>query len=426
MRPPLPLLPLLAGLAAAQSDQPIAIVGAQVATVSGPVLPNATVVLAGGRITAVGAEIEVPPGATVIDGRGQTVYPGLIDGLTTLGLTEIGSVPGSVDTTEVGDVNPQARAWVAVHPHSDLIPVARAGGVTTALAAPQGGLLSGQSALIRMAGDTPQSLTIAGPAAMHAVYPTGRPPFDISQLFQEPELKTFEERQKDKKKNQEKALKRLGELLAQAKPYAGAPGTGPAPRPDLGLEALGPVARGELPLVMRADAEDDIRGAVRFATEHGLKLIVAGGLEAWRVADLLKQHDVAVLVNVDRVPRRESDPYDAAFANPAALHRAGVRFAIVSDDASQSRNLPYEAAMARAFGLPAEAALRAITLSPAEIFGVADRLGSLEAGKSATLVMADGDIMDHRTHVTHVFIEGVAQSLETRHTRLYQEFKDRP
>ena len=133
-----------------------------------------------------------------------------------------------------------------------------------------------------------------------------------------------------------------------------------------------------------------------------------------------------MLVKVDRLPRRETDPYDAAYTNAAALHAAGVRFAIVSDDASKSRNLPYEAAMARAFGLPADAALRAITLSPAEIFGVADRMGSLEAGKDANVVIATGDIMDHRTTVTHVFIDGVAQSLETRHTRLYEQFKDRP
>ena len=157
-----------------------------------------------------------------------------------------------------------------------------------------------------------------------------------------------------------------------------------------------------------------------------MRLIVAGALEAWRVADLLKQKDVAVLVNVDRLPRRESDPYDAAYANPAALFQAGVRFAIVSDDASQVRNLPYEAAMARAFGLPADAALRAITLSPAEIFGVADRMGSLDPGKDANLFVATGDIMDHRSEVTHVLIDGVPQSLETRHTRLYREFKDRP
>jgi imidazolonepropionase-like amidohydrolase len=409
-------------------EKSLVIQNARVVTVEGPTLERGTVVITGGRIAAVGEGVAPPAGATVIDGAGKTLYPGLVDGLTTLGLTEIGSVAGSVDTTEVGDLNPHARAWVAVHPHSELIPVARANGLTTALAAPAGGLLSGQSALIRLSGDTPLSLVVKAPAAMHAVYPSGQPPFDVTRLFEEPELKTLEERLKEKRKNQEKELQRLGHLLAEAKAYgAGTAAAAKAapPTPDLPMEALAPVARGEVPLVMRADAEEDIRGAVAFAAQHGLKLVIAGGLEAWRCADLLKQKDVAVLTNVDRLPRRRSDPYDAAYANPAALHKAGVRFAIVSDDASQSRNLPYEAAMARAYGLPADAALRAITLSPAEIFGVADRLGSIAVGKAANLFLATGDVMDARVTVTDVFIDGVPQSMETRHTRLYKEFKDR-
>ena len=420
-------LVLLAIAPAAAADGVIAIQGGRVYTVSGAVLERGTVLISGGKIAAVGAAVEVPPGATVIDASGESVYPGLIDGLTTLGLTEIGSVPGSVDTTEVGDVNPQVQAWVAVHPHSELLPVARANGITAALAAPAGGLVSGQSALIRLAGTTPDALTIKTPAAMHVVYPTGRPAFDFTKMFDEPELKTFEERQKEKKKNQEKDLCRLANLLEDAKAHRAAldiPSR--APKVDLALEALAPVARGEVPMVIRADAEDDIRGAVAFARQRGLKLIIAGGLDAWRCVDALKAADAAVLVEVDRLPRREADPYDAAYANAAALHRAGVRFAIVSDDASMSRNLPYQAAMARAFGLPADAALRAITLSPAEIFGVADRMGSIEVGKDANLFVATGDVMDHRTSVTHVFIDGAPQSLETRHTRLYEEFKDRP
>lgn len=406
------------------ADAVTAITGARIVTVSGPIIETGTVVISGGKIAAVGADVAAPAGATVIDGTGRIVYPGLIDGLTTLGLTEIGSVSGSVDVAEIGDVNPHVKAWVAVNPHSDLLPVARANGITAALAAPTGGLISGQSALIRMAGSTPDALTVKTPVGMHAVYPTGRPPFDLARMFEEPELKTFEERQKDKKKNVEKDLRRLANLLAEARAYGEALRAGTA-KPDLPLESLAPVARGEVPMVVRADAEDDIRGAVAFAAEHGLKLVIAGGLEAWRCADLLKRHDVPVLINVDRLPRRESDRYDAAYANAAQLHAAGVRFAIVSDDASQSRNLPYEAAMARAYGLPAEAALRAITLSPAEIFGVADRMGSLAVGKDANLFVATGDIMDHRASVTHVFIDGAPQSLETRHTRLYEEFKDR-
>jgi len=423
-RPALALCFALAAGPGPAQDVVTAITGARIVTVSGPVIEKGTVVIAGGKIAALGADVAAPAGATVIDGTGRTVYPGLIDGLTTLGLTEIGSVAGSVDVAETGDVNPHAQAWVAVNPHSDLLPVARANGITAALAAPTGGLISGQSALIRMAGSTPDALTVKTPVGMHVVYPTGRPPFDIARLFEEPELKTFEERQKDKKKNVEKELRRLANLLEEAKAYGEALRAGRA-KPDLPLESLAPAARGGVPLIVRADAEDEIRGAVAFAAERALKLVVAGGLEAWRCADVLKQHDVPALLNVDRLPRRESDRYDAAYANAAKLHAAGVRFAIVSDDASQSRNLPYEAAMARAYGLSADAALRAITLSPAEIFGVADRMGSLAVGKDANLFVATGDIMDHRVSVTHVFIDGVAQSLETRHTRLYEEFKDR-
>ena len=421
------LLSVMAAAAlAADAPRPIAIRGARIVTVSGPVIEKGTIVLSGGKIVAVGENAAIPGVAEVIDGTGKTVYPGLINGLTTLGLTEIGSVPGSVDTTETGDINPQARAWLAVQPHSDLIPIARANGVTVVLTAPQGGLVSGQSALLRLAGTTPEALTVKQPAAMHMVYPTGRPVFNLARLFEEPELKTFEDRVKDRRQNQEKELRRLGNLIEDARALGQRRGANVPSDVDLAEEALGAVARGELPVVMRADAEDDIRGAVRFAGEHGLKLIIAGGIEAWRCADLLKEKDVPVLLQVDRLPLRESDRYDASFTNPSALHRAGVRFAIVSDDAADTRNLPYEAAMARAYGLPADVALRAITLSPAEIFGVADRLGALAVGKDADVFVATGDIMDTRTQVTHVFVDGAPQSLETRHTRLYREFKDRP
>ncbi len=419
---------LLLGARLPAAETVLAIRGGRVVTVSGPVLEGATVLVRDGRIVAVGPDVAVPAGATVIEATGKVVYPGLIDALTTLGLTEIGSVPGSVDVTEVGDVNPHAKAWIALHPQSELLPVARANGVTVALVAPEGGLVSGQSALVRMTGDTPSRMTVRAPAALHVVYPTGRPAFDISRLFAEPEMKTLEERLRERKKNQEKDLQRLAQLLEEAKAdaaarEAAAKGLAAPPHSDLPEEALAPAAKGELPVVIRADAEDEIRGAVEFARAHGLKLIVAGGLEAWRCTDVLK--DVPVLLKVDRLPRRESDPYDAAYANAAALHRAGVRFAIVTDDASMVRNLPYEAAMAHAFGLPAEEAIRAITLSPAEILGVADTLGAIAPGRAADLVVASGDILDHRTAVEHVVIDGVEQSLETKHTRLWREFRER-
>jgi imidazolonepropionase-like amidohydrolase len=410
---------------------PVVIRGGRIVTVAGPTIERGVVVIAAGKIVAVGADLPVPPGATVIDASGRTVYPGLIDALTTLGLTEISSVPGSVDTTEVGDVNPHAKAWVALQPHSDLIPVARANGVTAALTAPQGGLISGQSALIRLAGTTPDAMAVKAPAALHMIYPSGRAAADPSRTSDEPDLKTLEERLKEKKANQARDQRRLTNLLEDAKAHAAAldearAGRLPAPRPDLPIEALGPAARGEVPVVFEAEAEEDIRAAVAFAEQRGLRMILSGALDAWRCAALLKEKGIPVLLKVDRLPRRETDPYDASYANAAILEGVGVRFAIVSDDAHNSRNLPYEAAMARAYGLAPAAALRAITLSPAEILGVGERMGSIEVGKDANLVVATGDIMDHRTQVTHVLIDGVPQSLETRHTKLYEEFKKRP
>jgi len=420
-------LVLLAGGSAAAQDAPLVLRGGRVVTVSDGVIEGGTVVVVNGRIAAVGRDLPVPPGAAVVDVTGKWVYPGLVDALTSLALTEIGSVRGSVDTTEVGEVNPNAKAWVALNPHSELIPVARAGGVTAALSSPGGGLVSGQSAVIRLAGTTPAEMTLRPGAALHVVHPDGRA---ASGEAAERERKTLAEREKEKRESQAKALERLRNLLEEARAYsaaiaAAAAGRMEKPKPDAVLEALGPAARGEQPVVWRADAADEIRAAVAFAEAQRLKLVLAGGLEAWRVADLLKQRDVPVLIKVLRLPRKRSDPYDAAFANAAILSRAGVRFALVTDDEANSRNLPNEAAMAHAFGLPREAALRAITLAPAEILGLEARIGSIEAGKDADLLVASGDILDHRTRVEAVYVAGAPQSLETRHTRLWDRFRGR-
>lgn len=411
----------------AAQEAPLAIRGARVVTVSGPVIEKGTVLVEMGRVVAVGPDVAVPAGATVVDGTGKTLYPGLIDALTTIGLSEIAAVPATLDTTEVGDLNPHVHAWVAVHPDSEMIPVARAAGVTAVLTAPLGGLVSGQSAVVRLAGTTPSSMVVKAPAALHAVFPGGQPA-EGPRSSDEPEPKTFAQRLEEQKKNQKKALERLASLLAEAKAHAAAEADASrtAPETSLVLDGLAAFASGQAPVVMRADREDEIRAAARFAKDNGLKLVIAGGLEAWRCAELLKQQDVAVLLKVLRLPLRDSDPYDAAYANAAVLHRAGVRFAIVSDDPENVRNLPVEAAMAAAYGLGEEEALRAITLSPAEILGVADRLGSIAPGREADLVLATGDILDARTRVTDVFVQGVPQPIDTRHTRLYDRYRVRP
>ena len=414
------------------ADGPLVIAGARVVTVSGGVLENASIIIQNGRISSVGSGLTAPAGARIIDGRGKTVYPGLFDGLTYLGLAEVTQgAAGTVDMNETGDINPEAKTWVALHPDSELLPVARAFGITTALSAPgsaMGGasLIAGQSAVIRTVGDTPMALTVKAPIAMHMRYPTGAPVIDFSQGPPNLEPKTFEQRLQERKKNQEKDLLRLKGLLEEARAYGEGQAAGATLKVDLPMEALALVAMGRIPAVMRANAEADIKGAIRFANESRIKLIIAGAAEAWRCTEDLKKSDVAVLIGVDQLPPREGDPYDAAYANAATLHKAGVRFAIVTDDASNSRNLPFEAAMAYAFGLPREAAIRSITLSPAEIFGVAASLGSIEPGKVATLIMTNGDILDHRTNVTNVIIDGQETPLDNKHQRLYERYKARP
>ncbi len=420
-------LVLTASVAAQAADAPIVISGARVVTVSGGILENASIVIQDGRIASVGSGLTAPAGARTIDGRGKTVYPGLFDGLTTLGLAEVTQgAPGTVDTSETGDINPHAKAWVAFHPDSELLPVARAFGITTALSAPGGGLISGQSAVIRTVGDTPGAMTVRGPIAMHLRYPSGAPVIDFSQGPPNLEPKTFEQRVSERKKNQEKDLQRLKGLFEEARAYGEGVASGVSMKVDLPMEALALAASGKIPVVMRANGEADIMGAIKFANDSKLKLIIAGAAEAWRCASELKKNDVAVLIGVDQLPTREGDPYDAAYANAATLHKAGVRFAIVTDDASNSRNLPLEAAMAHAYGLPRDAAIRAITLSPAEILGVASTLGSIEPGKAATLIMTNGDILDHRTNITTVIIDGKETSLDNKHQRLYDRYKARP
>ncbi len=204
----------------------------------------------------------------------------------------------------------------------------------------------------------------------------------------------------------------------------GAPGA----QVDVVLEALVPYVRGERPVIFLADREQEIRAAIRFAEEMKLRPIILGGNDAWKVAQLLREKNVPVILNgVLDLPMREDDPYDVLFENAAKLQRAGVRFCIsTGDTGAHVRDLPYHAGMAAAFGLPKEEALKAVTLYPAQILGIADRVGSIEPGKIANLVVADGDLLEARTNIRYLFINGKQIPLVSRHTELYEQFKDRP
>ncbi|MBV9495498.1 MAG: amidohydrolase family protein [Acidobacteria bacterium] len=397
-----------------------AIRNATIYPVTSAAIPNGTIVIANGLIAAVGANVTVPADATVIDGTGLSVYPGLIDSGTTVGLTEISSVAGTNDTTEVGDINPNARAEVAINPHSNVIPVTRANGVTTVLTVPEGGIVSGESALINLSGWTPKEMVLKAPAALHIRFPRLR-----SGGFDEP---LDEEGQKEEEKSYSRNLDKLRDLFRDANAYAKARNAnGARVDRDVMLDAMLPVVEGRVPVIIHANRAKDIEAAVKFADEQKLKMILAEAQDVGRVLPLLKKHDIPVILGaILRLPPREDDPYDLIYSNAKLLFDNGIRFSIQSDDAHNARNLPYHAAASAAFGLPKDVALKAITIFPAEIFGVADKVGSLEVGKMANVIVTDGDPLEIMTNVRRLFINGEDITLDTRQKQLYEKFRARP
>jgi imidazolonepropionase-like amidohydrolase len=419
----------LSPLPGASADTPVyAIRNARIVTVTGAIIARGTVLIRDGKIAAVGENVNVPNEAKIIDARGLSVYPGLIDAGTYLGLTEIGSIQETRDTTELGDFNPHMKAIVAVHPHSELIPVARANGITTVLTSPRGRMIAGQAALINLDGWTPQEMALKPAAAMCMEYPSsgGGRGGGFARLAQTEGAEAL-------RQQRERQIEALRKKLEDAQAYAKAKEARekdqslPARPMDLALEALIPVVKGEMPVVMVANGEREIRGAIELAEKFKLKLIISGANDAYKVASLLKQKNVPVIIGpVTEVPRREDDAYDLQFGHAAALHQAGVKFAFQTSDAAYVRNLPYQAGTSAAFGLPKEEALKAVTIYPAQIFGVDNLIGSIEVGKLANLIVTDGDPLEFRTNIKHLFINGHPVDLSSRHTRLYDKFINRP
>ena len=421
---------VVATLAIAQSKpvhETIAIRNAKIVTVTGATIEHGTVVVKDGKIAAAGANIPIPKAAKVIDATGLSVYPGMIDSNTILGLTEVGQVNSTVDTTELGDFKANMKALTAVNPGSELIPVARSNGVTTVLTCPRGGLIAGQCALINLDGWTPQEMKLLAPAAMQVIYPVAG--FGRGGGGFGPGLGQPSEQQRQQRDRQIEALrKKLEDAQAYltAKEASAADKTIPARTSDLGLEALIPVLKGEVPVIIDANKEKEIKGAVDLADKFKLKLIIGGGDEAVKVAATLKQKNIPVLLGgVLELPGSEDEPYDTPFARASELQKAGVKFAFSTGDASNVRLLPYHAGTAAAFGLPKEEALKGVTIYPAQIFGVDKLVGSIEVGKIANLVVTDGDILEFRTKVKHLIINGHPVDLTNKHTRLYEKFKDR-
>lgn len=405
-----------------------AIRNAHIVTVSGADIDGGTVLIRDGKIEAVGTSVNVPSGAHVIEGGGLWVYPGMIDAGTSLGLVEVGQgAPGTVDTAEVGELNPNANAIVAINPHSAHVGVTRVDGVTNTVTLPLGGLISGQAAVINLVGTTQVEMSVVPSAALVINYPRtsggGGGGFAAPPQVNLSEALVTANRQLE----QIRRMLRDAEAYGRAREAYAKDKSIPRPDQNIVLEALVPYVRGERPVIFRADRESEIRGAVRFADEMKLKPIILGGNDAWKIAELLREKNVPViLTGILNLPSREDDFYDTLYENASKLQQAGVRFCIsTGDNGANVRNLPFYAGMAAAFGLPKVEALKAVTLYPAQIMNVADRLGSIEVGKMANVVVTDGDLLETRTHVRHLFIDGRQVPLTSRHTDLNDAFKNR-
>jgi imidazolonepropionase-like amidohydrolase len=392
------------------ADQPAyALVGATLHPIDGSDVPNGTLLVENGRIAAIGAEVPLPDACPTIRLDGLHVYPGLIDAGTTLGLVEIGKVRETHDFAEGGLFQPDLRAGIAINPDSELIPVARAGGITSIHVRPVGGIIAGQTSLAQLAGWTVPELLLVESAALQVNWPTGR--------------------------DRQRTIDDLRQFLKEARIYDRvrtahdkSPGdpTLPSVTVDPRYEALRPFVRGEKPVHVEADAQQQILEAVQFAKEESLKLVITGGTDAWKVAPLLKERGIPVIIGPTmRAPVEDYDPFDAPYANPGRLWEAGVKFCIRSNNASNSRNAPFEAAIAVAYGLPENEALKAVTLSSAEILGVADRLGSLTPGKRADLIITDGSPLLITTQVRGVILAGKPYAPESRQTRLAERYRQR-
>ncbi len=403
-------------------DHPIAIVGGTIHPVSGPAIEGGTILFDAGKIVAVGKTVTLPPGAEAIDAKGQHVYPGLISPDTYIGLTEIQAVRASLDVTETGLINPNVRAEVAVNPESELIPVARSNGITLVVSAPTGGLISGTSAMLMMDGWTWEDMTLKAPIALNIHWPS------MTIIHAWWMRKSDEEQRKERDENLNQLFNAFRDARAYMKAKRAEEETGvPYHDVDMRWEAMIPVFERKVPVVIWADEVQQIESAVAWAVQESLRVIIGGGHDAWRVADLLKKYDIPVLAGgTYRLPDRRFEEYDEPYMLPAQLFQAGIRFAIITEDEpGHERNLPYDAGTAVAYGLPRDEALKAITLCPAQIFGVADRVGSLEPGKDATLIVTTGDPLDIRSNVIREFIRGRKIDLSNKQTMLYEKYKEK-
>lgn len=385
--------------------KPILLSNAVIHPVSGPVIERGFLLFDRGVIKAIGKKR--PKGnAFVIDLKGQHVYPGMIESMSQIGLVEIPAVRSSRDGREAGALNPNVKAVAAFNPDSEVVPVTRANGVLLAVSAPSGGLISGRASLMMMDGWTNFEMALRPEVAMIVNWPSASG------------------------SGQNAGLEKLTEFIDEARAYQAARIANSVQQAfDIRLDSMIAVLDGEIPILVKADETQEIQSAIAFCVEQDLRLVIFGGHDAMQCVDLLKKHSVPVIVDsTHRRPARRHEPYDSAYTLPARLKKAGIKFCISGSGRAEtwnSRNLPYHASFAAAHGLDPAEALKSVTLSPAQILGVDSMVGSLEAGKHATLIVTTGDPLETQTEVTSAWIRGRQVQLTSRHTRLYEKYKQK-
>jgi imidazolonepropionase-like amidohydrolase len=429
----------LAAMAAAGDS--FLIRNADVYPVTGKEMNGVSVLIQDGKIVEIGPKVVAPKGMRVLEAKGLRVYPGLIDSATNLGLQEIGAVRESVDTGELGEFMPQLRALSAVNPESEHFGAVRVNGITSAITLPgasggggRGGgarqHISGQAALIHTSGYTWEEMEISRSAAVQLNFPAlggrGRGGFggaEIADLFGD----AAGANGANARRTYEDAIAKINDFFDEAKRYKAAKTAHVAGfKPDLKLEAMIPVLDGKEPLAVSAATADTIHDAIAFADKQHVRIVIMGPREIGKAGPELKAHNIPVILGrVLALPEHDDDSYDSAMALASQFYKAGVKFAFGTFTNEFVRNLPFEAADAVAFGLPQEEALKAVTINAAQIWGLGNQIGSVEAGKWADLLVTNGDPLDVRTKVEHVFIKGKEIELSNKQTKLYDKYMGR-
>ena len=377
--------------------------------------------VADGKIAAIGSNLSTPAGTQTIDCTGKKLYPGMIDGGTFLGTAEVNSISLTIDNNEIGNLVPHMEALTAVNPNAVAIPVTRVSGVTTVITSPTSGLFPGKSALINLFGYNPEQM-YAGFKAEVLIFPSSATRGRFSRQSEE-----------DQKKAYEKALKDLNDIWEAASTYykldsiamAGGKKFHEDYQPE--MKALSEVVAGKMPLMVEVNRKEDIQAALKWLKERPkVKAILSGVAEGFKIADeIAKSKYPAIVGPILALPGREHDAYDVSYTNASVLHKAGVKIALRTRETENVRNLPFHAGFAAAYGLGAEEAFKAVSIYPAEIFGLEKTLGSLEAGKTANLFICNGDPFEPSTTIEQVFINGWKIPMNSRHTLLYDEFLER-